>query len=92
MEKLKTIGAQVNSAQPSSQNSSQQQGWQGHQAVWNGITLKKLAGGFLLAIGYLLSPLCWWNDLIFNLPVAYGFGYVCSLFSSNFLLPGSIAG
>jgi UDP-N-acetylmuramyl pentapeptide phosphotransferase/UDP-N-acetylglucosamine-1-phosphate transferase len=54
--------------------------------------LKKLRGGILLVIGYLLSPLCWWNDLIFNLPIAYCFGYVCSWFEPNLMLPASIAG
>ena len=37
------------------------------------VIFKKLRGGFFLVVGYLLSPLCWWNDLIFNLPVAYLF-------------------
>lgn len=55
-------------------------------------TPKRLRGGLLFIVGYLLSPLCWWNDLIFNLPVAYGFGYLCSLISANWLLPGLIAG
>ncbi len=27
----------------------------------------------VLAVGWLLSPLCWWNDLVINLPLAYGF-------------------
>lgn len=54
--------------------------------------LKKLRGGLLLAIGYLLSPLCWWNDIIFNLPIAYLFGYVCSWVSQDLLFPGSIVG
>jgi hypothetical protein len=53
---------------------------------------KRLRGGLLFALGYLLSPLCWWNDLIFNLPVAYGFGYLCSLISANWMLPGLIIG
>lgn len=53
---------------------------------------KKLRGGFFLVIGYLLSPLCWWNDLFFNLPIAYFFGYGCSLLSSDLLVPCSIAG
>jgi hypothetical protein len=53
---------------------------------------RKLWGGFLIILGYLLSPLCWWNDLIFNMPVAYGFGYLCSLFSPNLFLPGAIVG
>lgn len=45
-----------------------------------------------MLIGYLLSPLCWWNDLIINLPVAYGFGYLCHLISPNLFLAGTIAG
>lgn len=57
-----------------------------------GISFRKVRGWLLFAIGWLLSPLCWWNDLIFNLPVAYGFGYMCSLFSSGWLLPGTIVG
>ena len=54
--------------------------------------LKKLRGGLLLAIGYLLSPLCWWNDLFFNFPIAYAFGYICSWLSPDLLFPGSIVG
>ncbi len=54
--------------------------------------LKKLRGGLLLAIGYLLSPLCWWNDLFFNLPIAYAFGYICSWLSPDLLFPCSIVG
>lgn len=53
---------------------------------------KKLRGGFFIVLGYLLSPLCWWNDLLFNLPIAYGFGYLCSLFSANLLMPCAIIG
>ncbi|WP_242065379.1 hypothetical protein [Trichocoleus sp. FACHB-262] len=66
--------------------------WQTVQEKLKGITPKKLRGGFLILIGYLLSPLCWWNDLVFNLPVAYFFGYVCSLFSEKLFTPGLIAG
>ncbi|WP_239651845.1 hypothetical protein [Neosynechococcus sphagnicola] len=40
----------------------------------------------------MLSPLCWWNDLIFNLPIAYGFGSICSLLSPQLFMPCSIAG
>lgn len=54
--------------------------------------LKRLRGGGLILLGYALSPLCWWNDLIFNLPIAYGFGYLWSLLSPDFLIPGAIAG
>jgi Zn-dependent protease with chaperone function len=53
---------------------------------------KKIRGGFLFVLGYLLSPLCWWNDLLFNLPIAYFFGYLCSLLSPKLLVPCSIIG
>lgn len=56
------------------------------------VLFKKLRGGFFLVVGYLLSPLCWWNDLFFNLPIAYFFGYVCSLLSPDLLVPCSIIG
>jgi Zn-dependent protease with chaperone function len=56
------------------------------------LILKKLRGGFFLVIGYLLSPLSFWNDLFFNLPIAYAFGYLCSLLSPSLLLPCSIIG
>lgn len=56
------------------------------------VMLKKLRGGFFMVIGYLLSPLSFWNDLFFNLPIAYFFGYLCSLLSPNLLLPCSIVG
>jgi len=38
--------------------------------------LKKSKGTVLVGLGYLLSPLSWWNDLFFNLPIAYGFAYL----------------
>lgn len=56
------------------------------------LSLKRLRGAFLLTIGYLLSPLCWWNDLIFNLPISYGFGYICNWLSPNLFFPGLIVG
>ncbi|WP_199307429.1 hypothetical protein [Alkalinema sp. FACHB-956] len=64
----------------------------GISAARGGTIWKRLLGGGLVVIGYLLSPLCWWNDLIFNLPVAYGIGYLCSLVSQDWLLPGAIVG
>lgn len=53
---------------------------------------QKLRGGSLIVVGWLLSPLCWWNDLFFNLPVAYGFGWLCSQIADNWLLPGTVIG
>lgn len=56
------------------------------------LTWQSLKNSFLFVFGFLLSPLCWWNDLIFNLPIAYGFGKVISIFSTDLLIPGSIVG
>ncbi len=41
---------------------------------------RKISGGFLTAIGYLLSPLSWWNDMIVNVPLALVFAWVVSAF------------
>jgi hypothetical protein len=41
---------------------------------------QQIKSGFAFIIGFLLSPLCWWNDLIFNLPISYGFGKIISYF------------
>jgi hypothetical protein len=56
------------------------------------VGFKKIRGGLLLAIGYLLSPLCWWNDIFFNLPIAYAFGYIFSWLSPDLLFPCTIVG
>lgn len=40
---------------------------------------RKLSGGFLMIVGYLLSPLSWWNDLYLNIPLSYGFAWLVSL-------------
>ncbi|MCX7595306.1 MAG: hypothetical protein N2235_16405 [Fischerella sp.] len=54
--------------------------------------LKKLRGGVLVGIGYMLSPLSWWNDLFFNLPIALVFGYAVSWIYPNWFLPGTVIG
>ena len=41
---------------------------------------RKLSGGFLAAIGYLLSPLSWWNDMFINVPLALVFAWIVSAF------------
>jgi hypothetical protein len=55
-------------------------------------SFRKLKGLFFFGLGFLLSPLSWWNDLFFNLPIAYFFGYVCSQFAANLFFPSAIAG
>ncbi len=41
---------------------------------------RKLGGSLLSAIGFMLSPLSWWNDLFVNLPLALGFAWLISWF------------
>jgi len=40
----------------------------------------------------MLSPLSWWNDLFFNLPIALAFGYGVAWFHPDGFLPGTIVG
>lgn len=52
---------------------------------------RKLTGGTLAFIGFMLSPLSWWNDLIVNIPLALAFAWVVSFawpagFTASFVL------
>ena len=53
---------------------------------------KKLRGGVLVGVGYMLSPLSWWNDVFFNLPIAIAFGYIASWLHPGWFVPGTLAG
>ena len=53
---------------------------------------KKIKGGVLVTIGYLLSPLSWWNDIFINIPLAFGFGFLFGLISKKLFLPMMILG
>jgi hypothetical protein len=46
------------------------------QVAWK----RKFAGGTLALIGYMLSPLSWWNDMFVNVPLALAFAWLVSLF------------
>jgi hypothetical protein len=54
--------------------------------------LKPLWNSSLVGIGYMLSPLSWWNDLFFNLPIAYGVGYAVSWLNPDWFLPATALG
>jgi len=41
---------------------------------------RKITGGVLTLIGYMLSPLSWWNDLFVNVPLALVFAWFVSAF------------
>jgi len=40
---------------------------------------RKIRGSIIATVGYLLSPLSWWNDLYVNIPIAYALAWVVSL-------------
>src|SRR5215467_4705321 len=40
---------------------------------------RKITGGILAMIGFMLSPLSWWNDLFVNVPLALVFAWTVSL-------------
>ncbi len=46
----------------------------------------------MFIIGYILSPLSWWNDAFVNLPLAYGFASLLSLVSRRLFLPAMVIG
>jgi hypothetical protein len=41
---------------------------------------RKATGGVLALVGYMLSPLSWWNDLFVNVPLALGFAWLIGWF------------
>ena len=41
---------------------------------------RKVAGGVLALVGFMLSPLSWWNDLFVNVPLALAFAWLVSWF------------
>jgi hypothetical protein len=53
---------------------------------------RKLSGGALAFIGYMLSPLSWWNDLWVNIPLALAFAWVAGLFSKRLFGPCFVLG
>jgi len=46
----------------------------------------------LLGLGWLLSPLCWWNDLVINLPLAYGVALVVQQVRPEWFAGALVAG
>jgi hypothetical protein len=41
---------------------------------------RKTLGGIVAVVGFLLSPLSWWNDLFVNVPLALVFAWIVSSF------------
>jgi hypothetical protein len=54
--------------------------------------LVRLRALVLLGVGWLLSPLCWWNDLVINLPLAYGFARLVQHWRPEAFAAGLVVG
>ena len=52
----------------------------------------RLRAGIVASVGYILSPLSWWNDLFVNIPLAYLFAPLVSLASCRLFAPGMVVG
>jgi len=53
---------------------------------------RKVSGGVLAVVGYMLSPLSWWNDAFVNLPLALAFAWPISLFYPRAFGPCVVVG
>src|SRR5262245_28764890 len=53
---------------------------------------RRWGGGLLAIIGFMLSPLSWWNDLFVNVPLAVGFGWLIGLIHEPAFRPAVIVG
>ena len=54
--------------------------------------LQKLRGSLFVGIGYMLSPLSWWNDVFFNLPIALLFAYLISWIKPDWFFQFTVIG
>ena len=55
------------------------------------INRQRLRQMFLLTVGFILSPLSWWNDAVVNIPISYLLSLPFSLVDERLFLPAFIA-
>ena len=53
---------------------------------------RKVTGGVLAVLGFMLSPLSWWNDLFVNVPLALAFAWLVSWFHPPAFAPSLVLG
>jgi hypothetical protein len=53
---------------------------------------RRFGNWLLLAVGYLLSPVSWWNDAFVNIPIAYLLGNLAGLLHPRLFGPGVVLG
>jgi len=51
---------------------------------------KYFKSGLIVTIGFLLSPISWWNDLVINIPIAYLFSFLVSLLIKDIFLESMV--
>jgi hypothetical protein len=56
------------------------------------ITKRTVGGSVVTFVGFMLSPLSWWNDLFVNLPLALAFAWVIALFYKPAFAPSVVLG
>lgn len=47
----------------------------------------RLKGSTIACIGFILSPLSWWNDPFINIPIAYSLAWIVSFHNQRAFLP-----
>lgn len=55
------------------------------------IHLHQFAGTILAFVGYILSPLSWWNDLVVNFPLSYLLALPFALINKKLFIPAFIS-
>jgi hypothetical protein len=53
---------------------------------------RRIAGGFLGFVGFMLSPLSWWNDLFVNVPLAVAFAWLVALIRPSAFMAAAVVG
>jgi hypothetical protein len=53
---------------------------------------RRVKAAVIAIIGFVLSPLSWWNDFLVNIPLAYAFAVPFGFLSRAFFLPAMIIG
>ena len=53
---------------------------------------QRITDVILVTVGYILSPLSWWNDLFVNIPLSYAFAFPFAFIDQRLFLPSFILG
>lgn len=56
----------------------------------NIILSSRFKGGIVATIGYILSPLSWWNDVFVNIPISYAVACIVAYFNRDLFIPSFI--